>query len=287
MSIIGLQERAPSKPTGVQTRGALVKAPGPQGAKSEYRPWTIYSHRHLALGLFLQTSVKLNSTEVKELQQSLADLGFYDGDIDGIFGRKTKAAHEDYRESLLQHVSFGPTPEFVEHVVKAAEAEADAKVVEVGNNRGARVEEYQRAAANCGAGSAWCAAFLCWCFQQAASKAKAHFDLPREPGAFRFEDWALGQRSKGIYLLDPENLEVLRGDIVIFNFSHIGICSESEDAKGKFGTIEGNTVPVRGASAKQAREGYGVFRKSAGHDKLRTVVRVGYPTVDWLPFHFA
>jgi hypothetical protein len=86
-------------------------------------------------------------------------------------------------------------------------------------------------------------------------------------------------------LLDPEDVEVRRGDIVVFDFSHIGICVESEDGSGKFQTVEGNTAPS-GGTAKQ-REGDGVYKKTQTRARLRSIVRVQYPTIEWLPFQYA
>ena len=51
----------------------------------------------------------------------------------------------------------------VDALIATAEHEADLQVREVGGmNRGAKVEEYQRAAA-LGPGDPWCAAFVAWC----------------------------------------------------------------------------------------------------------------------------
>lgn len=50
-----------------------------------------------------------------------------------------------------------------------------------GNNRGARVEEYQ-AAAGAKPGDPWCASFVYWCFERAARAPGVPNPLPRTPG---------------------------------------------------------------------------------------------------------
>jgi hypothetical protein len=214
----------------------------------------------------------------------LAALGFYKGELTGVFDAKTEAAHKQYRQSMMQMVELGSTPAIIDKMAEIAEEEAAAGVKEEGKNAGARVEEYQKAAGR-ERGSAWCASFVCWCLGRAAEETLAHFTLPKEAAAFRFEDWAVAQRAKGVYLLDPEDVEVRRGDIVVFDFSHIGICVESEDGSGKFQTVEGNTAPS-GGTAKQ-REGDGVYKKTQTRARLRSIVRVQYPTIEWLPFQYA
>jgi hypothetical protein len=284
MPPLGLEDQPQAKPSGTQSRGG-AKAPRPQGTDCQVEAWKLYSNGHLAVGLLLQKNVKLTPCEVMELQGQLAALGFYKGEPTGVFDARTEAAHKQYRKSMMQGLNFSSTPAIMDEVASIAEAEAAAGVKEEGKNAGARVEEYQKAAAHCGKGSAWCAAFVCWCFARAAEENLAHFALPKEAAAFRFEDWAVAERTKGVYLLDPEDVTVRRGDLVVFDFSHIGICVESEDASGKFQSVEGNTAPS-GGTAKQ-REGDGVYKKSQTRAKLRSIVRVQYPTIEWLPFQYA
>lgn len=284
MPPLGLQDQPQARHSGTQSRGG-AKAPRPQGSDCTVEAWKLYSNGHLAVGLLLQKNVKLTPCEVTELQTQLAALGFYKGEATGVFDSRTEAAHKQYRQSMMQAVEFSSTPVIIDKMASLAEAEAAAGVKEEGKNAGARVEEYQKAAAHCGPGSAWCAAFVCWLFARAAEESLAHFGLPKEAAAFRFEDWAVAQRAKGVYLLDPDDVEVRRGDLVIFEYSHIGICVESENASGKFQTVEGNTAPSGGVARQ--REGDGVYRKSQTRAKLRSIVRVQYPTIEWLPFQYA
>jgi hypothetical protein len=284
MPLLGLEDQPQTKPSGTQSRGG-AQAPRPQGTDCEVEAWKLYSNGHLAVGLLLQKNVKLTPCEVSELQAQLAALGFYKGETTGVFDARTEAAHKQYRKSMMQGLNFSSSPAIIDKMASLAEDEAAAGIKEEGKNAGARVEEYQKAAAHCGRGSAWCAAFVCWCFARAAEENVPHFSLPKEAAAFRFEDWAVAERTKGVYLLDPQDVKVRRGDLVIFEYSHIGICVESEDASGKYQSVEGNTAPSGGV-AKQ-RDGDGVYRKTQTRAKLRSIVRVQYPTIEWVPFQYA
>ena len=110
----------------------------------------------------------------------------------------------------------------------------------------------------------WCSSFLCWVFMEAAKRVAVPFKLPRSAAAFAWEEWA---RKEGQKLIKRPD-RVKRGDVVIFDFSHIGICSGDSDENGTFESIEGNT------NAAGEREGGAVMRKRRKISLVRSVVRL-------------
>ena len=118
-------------------------------------------------------------------------------------------------------------------------------------------------------GYAWCAAFVCWCVQEAMRqtgvKETATFKAPRTPGAWDFERWSLSQ-DESTWTRKPHKNDIKAGDIVIFTFSHIGIAVS--DARGNYvTTIEGNTNGVG------SREGDGVYEKTRMLSQIRSRIR--------------
>ena len=69
-------------------------------------------------------------------------------------------------------------------IVTAAMTEVGAKVIEIGKDRGPKVEEYQKTV-HLSPGSPWCAAFVVWCVRQG-------LQLPKNP------KWA-GGAAVGLY----------------------------------------------------------------------------------------
>lgn len=134
-----------------------------------------------------------------------------------------------------------------------------------GTNCGPRVNQYKDATWLEGnAGFPWCAAFICWLFQESMKGDKYTFKRPETAAAFGFETWCLKQDRS--VLLKKEG-KISKGDIVIFNFSHIGIAIEDE-ANGVVTTVEGNTDAVG------SREGGGVFRKVRNRKLIRSFIKV-------------
>ena len=118
-------------------------------------------------------------------------------------------------------------------------------------------------------GYAWCAAFVCWCVQEAMRqtgvKETATFHAPRTPGAWDFERWSLAQDSS-TQTQKPHHGDIKVGDLVIFNFSHIGIAiRDAHD--GIVHTVEGNT------NSDGSREGDGVYEKSRALSLIRSRIR--------------
>lgn len=115
-----------------------------------------------------------------------------------------------------------------------------------GNNRGEKVMAIIKA--NGGTGpEPWCGDFQAWCYRLAGSKAVNR-------------SWAsvylLGRLAGVTKVANP-----LRGDLVRFNFSHVGMFDSWIDRKaGRFLTIEGNTGAT-GAVSDSLTGGDGVYRK--------------------------
>jgi len=191
------------------------------------------------------------------VQHGLRDLGLYQGSTRGMPGPKTEAAFQEFLASR----AGGSGSSFAEHL--AAIAESQIGVREKGNNGGEDVRKFQRATWLDLGPWAWCAAFVCWCYREALKRGDdPGFKRPRTAGAWDFERWA---RDQGANLLKPPG-PARRGDIIIFTFSHIGVCVL--DQKGnRIETVEGNTNPGGG------REGDGVYRKTRESDKVRSLIR--------------
>lgn len=175
-------------------------------------------------------------------------------------------------------------PVLAAKVLAVAHAEANAQVREQGRNRGARVEEYQRAAA-LGPGDPWCAAFVAWCMMQCAVPAKA----PAWCSGSAITTWHKGSRAAGpahrctpvdpnfalrvapgwiwVRAKDAESADAARKGT--WCIGHCGIVI-AVDAAG-FHTVEGNT------NAAGSRDGDGVYRKFHRWDDAAQMGR----TVGW------
>ena len=90
----------------------------------------------------------------------------------------------------------------------------------------------------------WCAAFVCFLFKAVSGIKDINysFSLPRTAGAYDFENWAR-KNSRYVDIIKPPFDKILPGDIIIFNFGHIGI-SISTITGNRILTIEGNTSPL-------------------------------------------
>jgi len=130
-----------------------------------------------------------------------------------------------------------------------------------------------------GPGWPWCAAFVCFCFKAVSNmdNIKYSFTLPKTAGAYDFENWAR-QNQNFVDVLKPPFEKILPGDIIVFNFSHIGI-SLSDIKNNKISTMEGNT------NKKGSSEGDGVYKKTRSTKLIRSVIRIKYDEnrVDLLP----
>lgn len=150
-------------------------------------------------------------------------------------------------------------------------AEREIGTIEVGgNNRGARVRDYQSATWTEPGVWPWCAAFVCWCVREwlksDSVKSMIHFSRPKTTGAFDFIRWA---KEGGLEVVG-ENEPCRRGDIVVYDFSHIGIVSEDSE-RGEIEAVEGNTG---GAGKRDSEDCDGVWRKFRQRSLVRAFIRL-------------
>lgn len=156
-------------------------------------------------------------------------------------------------------------------LVELAKREIGVQEVD-GTNCGVKVDIY-KSATNLPPHESWpwCAAFICWLVQEVMlagvmAGEKYTFKRPTTAGAFDFENWSRRQ-DNSTQTRRPAGTDILPGDIIIFNFSHIGLALTGPDDAGMIGTIEGNT------DSAGSREGGGVFAKRRKLSSIRSRIR--------------
>lgn len=136
-----------------------------------------------------------------------------------------------------------------------------------GSNRGPALEKFFASddyrPAGKDEGYPWCAAFVCWCVKVLLSEYVAPFEAPRTARAFGLLEWA---RRNGIPVDGPESMPAL-GDIVVFTWSHCGICIDITGL-GRFACEEGNT------DAQGSREGHEVARRPRKRRDVKGIIRL-------------
>jgi hypothetical protein len=115
-------------------------------------------------------------------------------------------------------------------------------------------------------GYPWCASFVCRIVQLAMHGREWTFQRPTTPGAWAFEKWSLAQ-DRSTWTRKPAGRDIARGDIVVFNFSHIGIAVGMPDKHGWVRTVEGNT------NKAGSRDGDGVYLKVRNVSSIRSRIR--------------
>lgn len=121
-------------------------------------------------------------------------------------------------------------------------------------------------------GYPWCAAFVSHCTQRLLKRNVmfAGVTPPREASVSRFLNlWAKGQ-SCDIFKPSDKNKKPQKGDIVVFNFSHIGVVDTVYS--GGVNTIEGNT------NDSGSREGVTVATKKRTDSLIRAYIRLPVAT---------
>ena len=154
-----------------------------------------------------------------------------------------------------------------------------------GSNLGPEVSKFQRAT-NLEPGAwPWCAAFVDWVIQQwlADKRVVEWLGLktttpqewrPRTALAFGFLKWAQDRPSTVTIL--PETADPLPGDIVIYDFSHIGFVDRPQN-RLSFLAVEGNT------NAAGSRDGDGVWHKVRHRSLAKNFLRIHPSTVGYVP----
>ena len=147
-----------------------------------------------------------------------------------------------------------------------------------GNNKGPRIREYQAATWLAPAPWPWCAAFVDWCVMRwldnyvvrdwlNLTKETAAVFRPQTAGAWDLANWARNHRDRVSIL--TEDAKALPGDIIIFDFSHVGIIEA--DRGDNFTTIEGNT---NGNGTRDSDSGDGVWRKTRARSLAKNLLRI-------------
>ncbi|MBN2743953.1 MAG: CHAP domain-containing protein [Marinilabiliaceae bacterium] len=234
-----------------------------------------------------------NPSLIKELQTRLRYHGFKNLIIDGIFGRQTlfavrafQATHFDansnplyvdgivgehtwnaLQSSQIQTHATPPSP-LQRRALTIATVEVGVMELPLRSNRGPRVEQYLKSV-NCPAGSPWCAAFVYWCFQQAANEICTINPLLKTAHCLSHWNKSQGHRIPSTDALParlssqdalpvrlPSSHLIKPGSIFITSYGggmgHTGIVAEVNG--NEILTIEGNT------NLNHSREGYGVFQ---------------------------
>lgn len=147
-----------------------------------------------------------------------------------------------------------------------------------GNNCGAKIREYQSATDLAPASWPWCAAFVDWCLREWVRDAEVAKWLnlqvstpeewrPKTALAYGLTSWATGRpKTTAIY---GEKDKAQPGDIVTFDFSHVGIVLE--DAGDSIVTVEGNT---NGKGERDSESGDGVWRKIRTKTLAKDFIRI-------------
>jgi len=163
--------------------------------------------------------------------------------------------------------------DFICKLVNIALAEVGTREVG-GNNLGPRIREYQSATWLAPGAWPWCAAFVAWVLHEwlkdsdvlDAMKIRSPDWGCKDASAFGWEKWA---RAKGLKVI-PETEKAQAGDIVIFDFSHIGIVVEDQTGD-TINTCEGNT---NGKGERDSVSGDGVWRKTRAQSLTKCYIRL-------------
>ena len=165
----------------------------------------------------------------------------------------------------------------IEKLVALALSQVGVKEVG-GNNKGAKIREYQSATNLKPAAWPWCAAFTGWLIREWL-KDKENVQWlnlktitpeawrPRTAAAFGYIEWANNRPATTKVLSGKATPQV--GDLAIFDFSHIGIVVKV--GKGNFQCVEGNT---NGKGTRDSTSGDGVWLKNRTPSLVRNYVRI-------------
>jgi len=114
---------------------------------------------------------------------------------------------------------------------------------------------------------AYCAAGMCSWIKDAAEGLEVKFELPTTPAAFGFDPWARANPAGVKYRINIK--EAAAGDIVIFEWSHIGLVIGRDGSGPGSGliTVEANT------DGAGTRDGDGVYEKTRPLRGIRSIHR--------------
>ena len=147
-----------------------------------------------------------------------------------------------------------------------------------GNNRGERIRQYQSATELAPAAWPWCAAFIDWCIKEwlEDSQAVKWLNLqrstpeewrPKTALAYGLTSWA--RKRPNTTRIFTEKDKAMPGDIVTFDFSHVGFVVS--DNGHWIETIEGNT---NGKGERDSESGDGVWKKIRKKTLVKDLIRI-------------
>jgi len=178
--------------------------------------------------------------------------------IDGVVGPMTWAALFAQPVPLV----IAPCSALAAEAITIAQSQVGVMEQPLGSNRGPQVDQYLRCTGLDPARGSypWCAAFVYWCFDQAAQKLQRQNPLVKTAGVLDAWDRSLSHGARELTsaqcAADPTLIEP--GMIFVLAFSggegHMGLVEHVQGVL--LTTIEGNT------NAGGSREGVGVFRRT-------------------------
>lgn len=210
--------------------------------------------------------------DIKAVQSELNKRGYGPLNVDGQLGPKTNTAIKNFQKDSGIKVDGLAGPDTLALLLPATEpsskvlnirameiAESQIGVREAtGKNDGPQVEAYLKSV-GLGKGFSWCAAFLYWCFQKAATDLKTANPLVKTGGVL-----AHYNQSKATKVTKPQP-----GDIFIMDFGggagHTGIVKAVRGTA--VDTIEGNT------NDQGSREGQGVYQRTRSISSIKGFLR--------------
>ena len=147
-----------------------------------------------------------------------------------------------------------------------------------GNNKGKRIREYQASTDLAPAAWPWCAAFVDWCIMEWLNDPDAVRWLslknrtpeawrPKTALAYGLTAWA--RKRPNTTRIFTEKAKAMPGDIVTFDFSHVGIVVSDNGTFIK--TIEGNT---NGRGERDSTSGDGVWEKIRKKTLVKDLIRI-------------
>lgn len=227
-----------------------------------------------------------DSANVRAIQNRLTELGCGPVEEDGVFGAHTMEAIELFQVRTIDAhgqpltvdgrvgpvtwaALFGaasvptaadPPTALAAAVLSLAGKEIGVMEIPVGSNSGPRVNQYLESVGDNG-GLPWCAAFVYWCFQEAAAALKVPNPATRTAGALDVWDEAARRGIRRVAAAEAIDRHALVQPGMVFvietsgGHGHVGLVEKVDGVV--LTTIEGNTN--NGGS----REGIGVFRRNA------------------------
>jgi hypothetical protein len=203
--------------------------------------------------------------------------------IDGVVGPATWAALQPPAKAVPPAAKPATGPSFADWLVTIAKRDV-GKVETPRNNQGAWIKRFWPSTSYPDGYSnrePYCAAAMAfWLDMVGDELAKAgllesltsmtaeQFEKWRckSAGAWAWQAWA--KKAKGVTVL-PDSATPQKGDIVVFDFSHIGLVT-GQPAKGRIATIEANTGPAG------ERDGDGCWEKNRPQEVARCFLRFNF-----------